>query len=295
MIRSLHLENFKNVKDAWLDLGSFSIVVGTNASGKSNLRDAMRFLHGVGRGYSLADILGGKYVDGVLQWSGIRGGTREAAFNGEKSFELELAINDVESSTTLAYYIKVDLTDPEPRLDAESLTEGVKVLWIRKNFGEELVADALTHSDSGSIEEIKYTSNTRPGLTQINASIQTRGLDTEGRRRLGVVAQRVITVLRSMRFFDFSPDAMRLSSLPGQTELGDRGENLSSVLQAIAQTPGRKEALIEWLRALTPMDAVDLEFPTDLTGRTLITLVERRTGAASRLTVRLTALFGSLP
>ena len=63
MITSLRLVDFKNFADETLKLGPFTIIVGANASGKSNIRDAFRFLHGIGRGYTLAEIiLGGKYV-----------------------------------------------------------------------------------------------------------------------------------------------------------------------------------------------------------------------------------------
>src|SRR5712692_4130162 len=89
MIQSLHLMNFKNFQDATLALGKLTLLVGTNASGKSNLRDAFRFLHGIGRGYALAEIIGEKYVEGgALQWKGIRGGTREVAYARESSFRL---------------------------------------------------------------------------------------------------------------------------------------------------------------------------------------------------------------
>ena len=68
----LRLENFKNFKNATLELGPLTVLVGTNASGKSNLRDAFRFLHGIARGYSLAEIIGEKWIEGgVLQWSGM--------------------------------------------------------------------------------------------------------------------------------------------------------------------------------------------------------------------------------
>jgi len=89
MFTSLRLERFKNFKDAELKLGPFNVLIGANASGKSNLRDAFRFLHGIARGYSLADIIGEKYGEGGERvWSGIRGGTRETAFSGEPSFAL---------------------------------------------------------------------------------------------------------------------------------------------------------------------------------------------------------------
>ena len=78
MITSLRLVNFKNFADETLRLGPFTVIVGANASGKSNIRDAFRFLHGIGRGYTLAEILGGKYGQGgQLEWTGIRGAMNE--------------------------------------------------------------------------------------------------------------------------------------------------------------------------------------------------------------------------
>ena len=74
MITSVRMVNFKNFADETLKVGPFTIIVGANASGKSNIRDAFRFLHGIGRGYTLAEILGGKYgLGGQREWAGIRG------------------------------------------------------------------------------------------------------------------------------------------------------------------------------------------------------------------------------
>ena len=56
MIKSIRLVNFKNFADETLRVGPFTVIVGANASGKSNIRDAFRFLHGIGRGYSLAEM-----------------------------------------------------------------------------------------------------------------------------------------------------------------------------------------------------------------------------------------------
>src|SRR5580692_11100967 len=89
MFTSLRLERFKNFKDAELKLGPFNVLIGANASGKSNIRDAFRFLHGIARGYSLADIIGAKYGEGGERvWSGIRGGAREIVLAGHRSFAL---------------------------------------------------------------------------------------------------------------------------------------------------------------------------------------------------------------
>ncbi|WP_437873665.1 AAA family ATPase [Sorangium sp. So ce363] len=82
MLRRVRLVRFKNFEDATLSLGPFTLLVGANAAGKSNVREALRFLHGVGRGYTLAEIFGGKYTAGERQWDGLRGGVREASFRG---------------------------------------------------------------------------------------------------------------------------------------------------------------------------------------------------------------------
>ena len=50
MIKSVRMVNFKNFADETLRLGPFTVIVGANASGKSNIRDAFRFLHGIGEG-----------------------------------------------------------------------------------------------------------------------------------------------------------------------------------------------------------------------------------------------------
>ena len=95
MITSLRLVNFKNFADETLRLGPFTVIVGANASGKSNIRDAFRFLHGIGRGYTLAEILGGKYGEGgQREWAGIRGAMNEIARFKEDTFSLALNIGD---------------------------------------------------------------------------------------------------------------------------------------------------------------------------------------------------------
>jgi AAA15 family ATPase/GTPase len=87
MIQELTLKNFKSfggpppalaaAPKPWegetIKFGGLSLIIGTNASGKSNIRDALRFIHGISRGYTLAEVIGEKYGEGgELQWKGIR-------------------------------------------------------------------------------------------------------------------------------------------------------------------------------------------------------------------------------
>ena len=94
MITSVRLKNFKNFADETLHLGPFTVIVGANASGKSNIRDAFRCLHGIGRGYLLSDIVGGRDgAGGRVEWEPIRGALNEIVRFGESEFALEAMID----------------------------------------------------------------------------------------------------------------------------------------------------------------------------------------------------------
>lgn len=141
-------------------------------------------------------------------------------------------------------------------------------------------------------------SSSKPALAQIDELL---GLDEtlpkpESKNHY---IREALTALGSMRFLDLVPESLRIPSLPGQTILGDRGENLSSVLLAICEDGVRKQALIEWLRELTPLDVTDFHFDAGPDGKVLVALVEadgRRTSAlsASDGTLRFLALAAAL-
>ncbi|NMG22746.1 ATPase [Brasilonema bromeliae SPC951] len=300
MLTKLRLERFKNFKDAELILGALTLLVGTNASGKSNIRDAFRFLHGISRNYNLAEIFGEKWIEGgVLQWRGIRGGTREVTFIDESTtFALAVSFTLVknDSSQEATYRIEVNpgASGKAPTVIAESLTIAGQ---------SDSVFEAQSHQESGQnnlsvkvsggtpFDPILSYTNYRPVLSQIAAIAPSPSV-----RETALAA---MSALSSMRFLDLSPDAMRLPSLPGQTVLGDRGENLSSVLQEICENPESKQALLQWVQELTPMDAKDFEFPADFTGKILLQLIEENSQKTSAIsasdgTLRFLAMIAAL-
>lgn len=102
MLTSLRLVDFKNFRDETLHMGPLTVIVGANASGKSNLRDAFRFLHGIGRGYTLGEIIGGKYgTGGQQEWAQIRGAADEIIRFGQPALMLQV------KAPGIAYSIRV--------------------------------------------------------------------------------------------------------------------------------------------------------------------------------------------
>lgn len=84
MITQLKLHNWKSFKDATLYVDPLTFLIGTNASGKSNVLDAFDFLQRLfSPHYSLEDAIGS-----------IRGGRDWIVRKGEKEFRLEVTIQD---------------------------------------------------------------------------------------------------------------------------------------------------------------------------------------------------------
>ena len=82
MLTKLHIRNFKSLRDVELCLGRLNVFIGANASGKSNVLDALRVLQGIGNRYSLSEILNGKPKSATnAQWEGIRGGSANVSFD----------------------------------------------------------------------------------------------------------------------------------------------------------------------------------------------------------------------
>lgn len=286
MIQKLTLEHFKNFEQAQLALGSLTTLIGSNATGKSNLRDAFRFLHGIGRGYLLAEILGEKYSEGgYLEWRGLRGGTREITYFGSQRFTVTVELA-TQSNTAYIYSIQVEPGDQrtKPRVVTESLFMNQRMVYEahlkEATTPQNGAAHLLVHSshydqDGRFINEINLEMRSdQPVLHQAALSQETRFFGDINIFFKTLLLEVELTFL-NMRFFTFHPDAMRIPSLPGQTVLGDRGENLSSVLQTICEKQEYKQALLVWLRELTPMDVIDLDFVADQTGRILVNLTER--------------------
>ena len=276
MITRLKLGDFKSFVSSEIELGPLTVVVGSNAGGKSNMRDAFRFLHGIGRGYTLAEILGGKWGEsGAPVWRGIRGGVRELIFRrgaelaGWEAMTLE--VDFVEEGVHGTYKIGVgvwelgDVLTPQlayERLSIEGVGEMYKVLDVSNDPGHIRV-----QFHAGARPRVRDFVDDRPLLGQIIG----HPLTSRPVRQYCMAAR---DALASMRFLDLVPEAMRSPSTPGQKILSDRGENLSSVLQSITRDERTAATLLQWLRELTPQDVQSLEFTSDTEGRILLNLVE---------------------
>lgn len=268
MITSLRLIDFKSFVDETLQLGPFTLIVGANASGKSNIRDAFRFLHGIGRGYTLAEIVGGKYG---TDWKPIRGSAGGVArFRPREPgedlppFTLKTrmrigsgnffaAAEGAESSRDATYRIKA----------RAELLGGGKLYVVAEDL--QIDSESIYSEDVFQNEEMQLD-RTQPALQQLpHWQFDFRPYEK---------TRTICDEFYRARFFDFLPDRLRAPGLPGQTTLGEGGENLPGALQKICEKPQRKSTLIDWVRELTPMDVADFEFRVDPSDKTHLIIRE---------------------
>ena len=273
MITSLRLVNFKNFADETLRVGPFTVIVGANASGKSNIRDAFRFLHGIGRGYTLAEIMGGKYGEGgQREWTGIRGAMNEIVRFGHEGFSIEVDVTfaSADEPQRMRYFVEVGeefLRLGTFRIKREEFRDGPNTIYS----GVSSVHDLLVHQSKraqGKRGHFKFMLD-QPALSQDMIWQVTRP------RRQDEQVGKLRSTLADLRFLDLMPDRMRDPTFPGATVLGDSGDNLPTILESICADPRRKTTLMSWLQELTPMDVSDFRFPRDPSGRVYIQIVER--------------------
>ncbi len=114
MLKSLRLLQWKSYTDATLFFDPITVLIGANASGKSNAIDALRCLQRLASGMTVNLALGGGAfvppLRGGLAWASLRGG-------GEAALEAVIALD---SHQELRYRIAFTVTPSRARIAAEN-------------------------------------------------------------------------------------------------------------------------------------------------------------------------------
>lgn len=116
MITELRLENWKSYEKASLHIDSLSVLIGTNASGKSNALDALLLLNRIATGAMLTSALKG---DGTQ--SPVRGGVEWAARQPGSVFAVGVVCR-ADDMTDYEYRIEGQIAESRCDLSSEQLT-----------------------------------------------------------------------------------------------------------------------------------------------------------------------------
>lgn len=155
MLKQIILENWKSFRYAELPLDPLTVLIGTNASGKSNVVEALEFLQRIARGENLEAALTG---DKTL--TSIRGGVEWAVRKSEKKeteFTLKILVQSEDEQTDYLYVINISTLHivqvREEYIEFQSLSKTSISNYVNKIFTK------------------SYISSNRSGLKQIDSRI----------------------------------------------------------------------------------------------------------------------------
>lgn len=238
--------NFKNFAYADLNLfANFTLLIGKNGAGKSNLIEGIELLAALADGKPLYELVDGRNYS---QIDSLRGGIHGCVRFGEKEFTLgfSASIKFLGKNESFDYQITVAV-EPFPRVSSERLTVGRRTIF--SGTSESTRNDAML--------DVRYDNFARGGQKPHRSMYGDRSLlsryeeiageSTSGDKdkRLAAVSMvyQVRKHLQAAFVFDPNPKLMRDYVRIGQNVLLKDGSNISAVLHALSEDTEKSDAL----------------------------------------------------
>lgn len=227
MIKQLKLTDWKSFAQADLYIDPLTILIGANASGKSNALDALLFLQRVSSGIGLFPAIAGDVTVPAL-----RGGTEWVCRKPHKRFTLTTILDGNDDSQEYSYELTVEVNGTKAEVRDEklvSLTHGPRysTVWEKQLF-------YTGQADSGTPGIPVYFSTEKKGrgkridLNRANTILaQTETLNVHKKVQEG--ARAVLAQLKRIFVFDPIPSHMRAYSAFAD-KLSTDGANIAGVL-----------------------------------------------------------------
>ncbi|MGD1805155.1 AAA family ATPase [Dapis sp. BLCC M126] len=169
MLKQVTLENWKSFRHAELYIDPLTVLIGTNASGKSNVVDALDFLNSIMQGASVETVL-----------TDIRGGIEWAAKKPETKFSFQVLVDGKDEADDYLYKITIEnkptvqvvdesltLIDSQNLSDSNSFKQPYFIASISK---EKVNVVAYTHPEADQAME-KFYPTSNPWLSRFTANI----------------------------------------------------------------------------------------------------------------------------
>jgi predicted ATPase len=278
VLTSLTLVDYKSFKEARLPLARLTMLVGANASGKSNALEALQLLSFLAQGRRLHELL----VAMRDRDLGVRGGPGDLIRRGatRRSFELRCTVEEGGESVTLRLVVEEvaqgyrilheELQDPSSPgvllqlylVDEPSHPPGIEMQVSYNNFAR-----------GGKKPKVVCIDQT-PVFLQLQSPAAFRADHRESRRRIPKATAMVRRALENMLFLDPQPSAMRGYAFPGESRPRKDGANVSAVLHRLVEREGRKEEVLAFVRTLPEQDISDIGFIEGGRGEVMVRLTE---------------------
>lgn len=270
MLTALTVENFKSYRKAELPLAELTVLIGANASGKSNLIEALQFLSWLARGRRLSEIL---YALKERQLD-VRGPIARLAFGGGRFFNfgcrvltgphqgiaVDVAMGLREDGLHIAdeRAVAFDVhSEASPFEGGDLLYKGQEPV-VRLDSGSDVSVWYSAPDEEGDWKGLVVCSDQQAFFTQMTTPARFGSED--GARHIPQAARLLQSTLESVLFLDPVPRRMREYSFTVDRVLQGDGYNLSAVLYDLCERQQRKAEVLGFVRALPEQDILDVTF-----------------------------------
>jgi hypothetical protein len=245
MLKKLILENWKSFRYAELDIDPLTILIGTNASGKSNAIDALIFLQRIVQRQELKI---------VLEESSIRGGSDWAARKPETQFTLKALVGSDDESTDYLYSITVE-TLPHVQLLSESLVQIKKQANASNGLDTVILFQTEGLPGGSSGDGLRFSTQINGGSSFFASAFSTLTILAIGHTSKDELSQEhkefkkgvdaITTTFKNISILDPIPSRMRGYS-PLSDSLQSDASNIAGVLAAL---PDERKTEVESILA----------------------------------------------
>jgi predicted ATPase len=289
MLTAFTLKNFKSYRDARLPLAPLSILIGANASGKSNAIEALRLLSWLAEGQKLFNIQHAvqhseRIVRGRLATLGYRGSADfglGCETDGEdwNRLEMTLTLREDELHITRESITSPGQTVPLYQLDGGSEGMGMDVRVAYNNFARGGRKPHILCSDQQAI------------FTQLDTPARYPDTQKTAARIIPETVRKYQSHLGKILFLDPVPARMRDYSFVSDRRLLGDGSNLSSALFALwGEEPQADEApyasnranILKFIQSLPEQDIQTVGFLFGPRKEVMLELVETFGGTDRR-------------
>ena len=276
MINTIGVKRFKSYQSGILPLAPSTLLVGANASGKSNIIEALSLLSKLAEGSRLSVLGDGQLSNESL----LRGSIRDWGYQGAKSFALSCTIQSEQLSETYCLDIELSIaTDGNLYVTQEQITtEKFAVPLYRitsqpQGMGKDVFVEYHNFAAGDRTPHIVCSSHMAI-FTQLLSEIRFPQEHQESRNVIPKIAECYVNLLTRIIVLEPEPQKMRGYSDKKARKIQTSAANVSGILYNICQSSILKENLLHWIRHLPEQEIIDIDFLETDRGEVMVQLTE---------------------
>ena len=269
MLKCIKIKNFKSYLNQELPLAPLTLMIGANASGKSNALEGFRFLSWLSQGQKLTVLK--HRVDDSEQV--LRGQLKDLSYLDTNEFTLGCKTDDPDWND---FNVTICIREFELHISQELIkgNQSTVPLYQIKQSATGLNSDVTVAYNNFSSGQHKPTVICTDQISILN-QLESPAIFSHksSKEIIPKIVKRFQNLLENTLFLDPVPSLMRGDSFQEKKLKGDCS-NLSGVLFGLWQKKETRPIIIEFIRSLPEQDVTDIEFFQDRRGKISLELVE---------------------